>query len=297
MVFDATYYYTVFRDLPAALEAAGRGDRRPLLRLAADDEAGNAGGGSAASYSAGDLQAVSCHDYPTVWNVAASPAQRRRQLAAAIARLGPGMFAPFPKSVWLSSLDENELVAGCLDWPKPAIPDPPFPKDLRYPRLPVLILDGEFDQATPVEDALDVARSWPDSTFVEVANSGHVTGQDDFLDCTSAILRRFMSGLRAGDTSCAAHIPPLYVVPDFPPRLAAAPSDLAWKIGAGHESTPADRRAAWVTGETVGDAPLALVQPGQHSGRRSLRRRLPRLRTLPGAPPVDADVLELPLHL
>jgi len=254
IVFDATYYYTVFRDLPAAIHAADRGDTRPLLRLAADDAAADAGGGSAAGYSVGDLQAVSCHDYPTIWKAAASPAERREQLAAAIARLSPGVFSPFSKPVWLASLDENELVAGCLDWPKPAIPDPPFPKDLPYPRLPVLILDGEFDQATPVADALKVARSWPDSTFVEVANSGHVTGLSDFLHCTSALVRLFMSQLRAGDTSCADRVPPVYVVPEFPPRLAAAPADLAWAAKAGGESTAADRRAAWVTGATVGDA-------------------------------------------
>ncbi len=153
MVFDATYSYTIFRDLPGAIEAAEHRDRRPLLRLAADDIATNAAGGSASSYSVGDLEAVSCHDYPTAWNVADTPAQRRRQLAAAVDRLGPDVFSPFTKSVWLASLDENELVGGCLDWPKSPISDPPFPEDLPYPHLPVLILDGEFDQATPVADA------------------------------------------------------------------------------------------------------------------------------------------------
>jgi pimeloyl-ACP methyl ester carboxylesterase len=37
MAGDASYYYSLYRDLSAALSAAGRGDLAPLLRLAAED--------------------------------------------------------------------------------------------------------------------------------------------------------------------------------------------------------------------------------------------------------------------
>ena len=66
LVYDATYTYTVFRDLPGALVALRRGDRAPMLRLAAEDVAFNLPGGSPSSYSVGDYLAVACHDYPTV---------------------------------------------------------------------------------------------------------------------------------------------------------------------------------------------------------------------------------------
>ena len=73
LVFDATYSYTFFRDLPGALTAYRHGYRAPMLRLAAEDVSFNAAGGNAAGYSVGDLEAVSCHDYPAGWNVAAAP--------------------------------------------------------------------------------------------------------------------------------------------------------------------------------------------------------------------------------
>jgi pimeloyl-ACP methyl ester carboxylesterase len=250
LVFDATYFYTPFRDLPAALRAFSAGDSAPLLRLAAEDVGENLSG-DAAGYSNGDLEVVSCHDYPTVWQTSADAAVRKAELAAAIAKLRPNAFSPFTKSVYLSSLDENELVYGCLDWKTPAIPDPPFPAGVRYPDTPVLIYDGQFDQATPVADALKVVHSWPNRTFVEVSNANHVTVEGDLDDCTSVIFQRFIRTLSAGNTSCATDMPPVTVVADFPVRLADAPA--ADAIGDGTQSL-LGRRAAWVTAETIGDA-------------------------------------------
>ena len=246
LVFDATYFYTPFTDLPAALRAFAAGNRTPMLRLAAEDVAENESGG-AFGYSVGDLEVVSCHDYPTVWKQSAPIPQRRAELSAAIAALPPDTFAPFSKSVYLASYDENQLVFGCLDWKPPVHPDPPFPAGLAYPHTPVLIFDGQFDQATPVADAKKVAASWPDSTFVEVANANHVTAEGDLDGCTSVILQHFLRTLSAGSTACAAAMPPVNVVSAFPERLAAAPA-------AAGSGSPLARRVAWVTAQTVGDA-------------------------------------------
>jgi hypothetical protein len=222
-----------------------------MARLALEDRETNQLG-STEGFSAGDLEAVSCHDYPTAWNVRADPGTRASQLSTAVAKLSPTAFAPFPDQVWLDSLDENQLVYGCLDWPQPTISDPPFPKGAVYPDTPVLILDGEFDQATPVADARKAAQAWPASTFVEVANANHVTGQADSLDCTSVILQHFMTTTTTGDTSCVQRIPPVWVVPSFPTSLAAAPS-IATTSGPGAPS-PSAGQAAWVAGATIGDA-------------------------------------------
>jgi hypothetical protein len=112
--------------------------------------------------------AVSCHDYPTA-------------------------------SVYLHSYDENELVYGCLDWPAPHVPDPPFPTRIDYPHTPVLVFDGQFDQATPMADARKVSAAWKNSTLVEVANANHVTADGDMDRCTSVILQRFIRTLNDGD--------------------------------------------------------------------------------------------------
>jgi pimeloyl-ACP methyl ester carboxylesterase len=249
LVEDATFSYTFFRDLPGALAAYRHGYRAPLVRLAAEDTSFDAAGGGAAGYSVGDYAAVSCHDYPTAWNPAAPVAVRRAQLARAIARLPAGVFAPFSKRVWLASLDENQLVYGCLGWPQPPFADPPFPAGPR-PHIPVLALDGEFDQATPVADARNVAAHWPDSTYVQVRNTGHISALADFQGCASGIVRRFLARLSAGHTACAGRAPAVEVA-RFPATLAAAPAAIPMS---GDDSTPAARRAAWTAGAAVGDA-------------------------------------------
>jgi TAP-like protein len=162
------------------------------------------------------------------------------------------VFSPFSKQVWLASLDENEFVYGCLDWPHPAVADPPFPRGARFPHIPVLVLDGLLDQATPLGDASKVARAWPDATFVRVANSNHITAQVDFLQCVSVIVRQFLSARSAGNTSCAQHVPAQYVVPAFPASVRTAPQ--AVPAGASGHSTRLGRQAAWVAAETIGDA-------------------------------------------
>jgi pimeloyl-ACP methyl ester carboxylesterase len=253
LVDDATYSDTIFRDLPAAMRAYASGDRAPMLRLAAEDATSDGFGGSPAAYSNGDYVAVSCHDYPTAWDPSANLATRRAQLAAATAKLPRDAFAPFPFRLWLNSLYESELVRGCLKWPAPTIADPPFPAPgTPYPHVPVLVLNGGFDQATPPADARRVAKSFPNSTFVLIHNAGHVTAVYDYEGCASVIARRFLRTRHAGNTSCARRLPSVNVVRAFPQSVSHAPA--ASSAGAGDLSTAEDRQAAWVADETVGDA-------------------------------------------
>lgn len=252
LVNDATYTYTVFRDLPAALVAARRGDLVPIKRLAAEDAGLNAPGGAPSGYSAGDLEAVSCHDYPTAWDTSASDGRRAAQLRRAIRRLRARVFFPFTKRVWLASLDENELVYGCLRWPRPTIQDPPFPRGASFPRIPVLVLDGLLDQATPLRDSSRVAAAWPDATFIHVANTNHISAQVDFLHCVSGITRRFLAKRATGDTSCAGRVPAQYVVPAFPRSLQRSPQ--AVRADRSDHSTKLDRQIAWIATETIGEA-------------------------------------------
>jgi pimeloyl-ACP methyl ester carboxylesterase len=251
LVNDGTYVYTVMRDLPAALHALAHGDRAPMLRLAADHVSMDAYGGSPSAYSWGDFMAVSCHDYPTIWDTRGTYAERRSQLDAAIAALRPDAFAPFPNAVWLHSLYEQQLVYGCLKWPRPAIDDPALPAGPR-PDIPVLVTNGAFDQSTPAHDARLVAEHWPNSTLVVVPNTVHITALADFQSCASVYVRRFLETLEAGDTSCASAMPPMNVVARFPVRLAGAPE--ARSGGGDDRSTTGDRKAAWVASQTVGDA-------------------------------------------
>ena len=260
LVYDASYSASVFTDLPAVMRAYAAGEPRPLLRMAAEDREFNASG-PANYFSIGDLEAVSCHDYPTAWSRTATPSTRRAELARRIAKLGRA-FSPFPTRVYLRSYVENELVYGCRNWPAPRPAEPPFPSRTRYSHTPTLIFDGEFDFATPLADARKAARVWPNHTFVEVRNAKHVTAAGDQEDCTDRILRRFLAALSAGDTSCARQMPAIAVLPRFPRRLADAPAARARRSG---EPTSI-RRIAWVGAETVADALTAWFGEGAGTG-------------------------------
>lgn len=248
---DASFYYAIYRDLLAALRAYKRGDPLPLLRLGAEDAAAYEPGTDPSAYSEGAYAAVACHDYPTVWRTSSSFAQRRSELAAGRAGLAPDSFAPFPVGLWLRSRVEYQLVYGCLRWPAPRVADPPVPPGATFPSVPVLVLDGDLDSVTPPGDSRAAAALFPNARYVEVRNVGHVTALADFDRCGSVLVRRFLSDLDAGDTSCAKRIPELHVVPDFPRRVAEAPGA---RPDAGDRSWPLDRRAAWTAARTVGDA-------------------------------------------
>ncbi len=248
---DASYYYTVYRDLLAALRAHGRGDREPLLRIAAEDLPFT-GGGPVASYSEGAYAAVSCHDNPTIWDPSAPVAERRAQYAAARAGLATDAYAPFPNDIWLRSLYINQYVTGCIEWPAPRYPDPPVPPGAAYPGVPVLVLVGDLDVITPLGDSARAASLFPNSTLVSVRNVGHVTALADYPGCAAGMVRRFLTTLSAGDTSCASRVPEIHVVPAFPSRTAVAPQ--AERAGANDRATALGRRAAWATAWTAGDA-------------------------------------------
>ena len=252
LAYDATYAFSIYRELPAAIEAARSGDDDPLLRLASEDLRSTGNGSDPSAYSAGLYMAVSCHDYPTIWDRARSKADRRRQLQAAIGDVSPDAFAPFTKDAWLASLYEHQLVYGCLGWPAPSVPDPPFPAGVEHPDMPVLVLNGELDITTPLADARRTARAFPNATLVEVPNEIHVSALYDAQNCARMIVRRFLRTLASGTAPCLDRIPPVATVGSFPTSLAAAPE--ATSAGPRDTSTPIGRRAAWVATQTVADA-------------------------------------------
>ena len=146
----------------------------------------------------------------------------------------------------------------------------------------------------PSGDARLAAAAWPDSTYVQVRNTNHVSALADFQGCASGLVRRFLTHLAAGDTSCAGRVPAVEVA-RFPARLGAAP--LAHAL-AGDRSTPAARRAAWAAGAVVGDAftrwynlMFGVDGHGLRGGRFTRARRV--LLPPPAADPVPRRPLRL----
>jgi pimeloyl-ACP methyl ester carboxylesterase len=238
----------MYRDILAAIRAFEAGDRAPLLRLFAENKL-DTSASPVRSFSDPDYLAVTCHDYPQLWDPAASPAERRAQLGSAVAALRPEQFAPIAPAVW-TNLD-YEGARACLNWPGPARPDPPVPPGTPYPAVPTLVLDGDLDNITTVPQAREVASRFPRSTFVETANTIHISALGDRDDCAQPMVRRFVRTLSAGDTSCARRIAEVRTVDVFPRRAADA---AAARPRAGDRSLVGARRVAAVAAATVADA-------------------------------------------
>ena len=72
--------------------------------------------------------------------------------------------------------------------------------------VPVLLYGGEFDPATPYDDAVLASRHLPNSTLVHVRGASHAgMGVDD---CTRGIAHAFLAApARAPDLACLQQRP------------------------------------------------------------------------------------------
>jgi pimeloyl-ACP methyl ester carboxylesterase len=226
VAYNATFVPATYRELDAAVRSALTGDRTPLLRLAAEAYFPGGGVDDPVDYSEGLDAAVTCRDYPQLFDLTATPAVRRRQLAAAVAqkeRSDPRVYAPFTISEYLEA--GWGTADWCTQWPIPPrdySPAPPRPPGGRYAPIPTLVLSGELDTITTPAEGRMVAAQFPRATQVLVAGGLHVTALGDNLGCVSGIVRRFVSRAKVGDSSCARRLPPLRTAPPFWPSVAAA---------------------------------------------------------------------------
>jgi hypothetical protein len=255
VAYDATYGPYFYRELTAALRSALRGDRVPLLRLVAQAEGGGTNAGPVSAYSEGLDAAVSCHDYPQLYDMTAPPRVRRNQYAAALARRTrewPHTYGAFTVREYARS-DWQEL-DWCSRWRRAPTDNPAHPPrpSAGYPHVPTLILSGELDSiTTPAEGAM-VARQFPRSKQIHVANSFHVTAYGDTDHCAVRIVRRFVrTPGHWPQHSCAAKVPPVRTQGVFPLRLHDVPaasgpgSVTARRIGPAAALTVADLLDGW----------------------------------------------------
>jgi pimeloyl-ACP methyl ester carboxylesterase len=278
LVNDAAADPQILRGLDAAGRALlGAEDPAPLLRLydqrLAEDEAYF--GQPARQYSGGLYLAVSCLDYPQLFDMGATSVVRAGELLAAEEGLAPSTFSPFSTSEWLAQNQNTEAYTACLDWPSPTVAQPPTPGTLPlFPAaLPVLVLGGEFDAWTPPGDVWKVlAEIGGHARFVELRNATHVVGESDTV-CGSTLIRAFVAApaqLDSLDASCAAQVPPIHAVGVYAAALAEQPPLEA--AGAGTPS-PAALRLASAVVATAGDAVArdgaiaASVDHGLHGGK------------------------------
>jgi pimeloyl-ACP methyl ester carboxylesterase len=243
----ATYGTTVYQELDGAGRAwLDGGDPAPLLRIAAEQTDWTTAG-APASFSQGLYLSVICNDYPQLWDIHAPVETRRAQYDAAVAQFraaDPNVFAPYTFEDWLASPWTE--YQSCVEWPAPSRFVPTVDSPAVYPDVPTLVLVGELDSITSPAGARIVADRFPHSTFVEVANVGHVTALSDHSRCASDIVVAFVRDGAAGDTSCAAQYQEVRTTDAFPRRLG----EVVAPAGFG---TTRQRRVASVAASTVGD--------------------------------------------
>src|SRR6476646_8839684 len=239
----------VLRDLPAAIASSRAGDNRPLLRLVAENGLDVDYGADPTSFSEALYLSVICHDYPQPWPAGTPLSARAATAQSTFAGYPASAFDPFSVGVW-TGLD-NEGALACVNWPQsPSQTDPPIPAGATYPDVPTLILNGDLDNITPLEDAQQVASNFPNSKLVVIQNVNHVQALGDQYDCASRIYTRFVKSLHTGNTSCASHTAPVRDVGRFPLNLSQVDPATA---DTGDAATANQRRVAAAAAATASD--------------------------------------------
>lgn len=151
--------------VPLAIDQAAAGDQDAIRGLV------TAFGGFG-DYSPGQAMAVNCHDIM-------------------VGRKAPSTRLARQRYPWLAdpdAIDEADDVL-CTAWQPEQAPISFFAPV--HSKVPVLLYGGEFDPATPVEDAVLAARHLANATVIEVAGTSHAAmGRDD---CTRSIALKFLA--------------------------------------------------------------------------------------------------------
>ncbi len=250
----------VYGLLPAAVDAALHHDFALLERLVTVSRVDEAGilFIDPALGSLGAAAAVSCHDYPRPYDLAAAPAARRAQYDRALSALDPAQFRPFSARAWLGTgIDAGPK---CLDWPADPTAGSPL-QGRSIPDVPVLVQSGDLDTNTPIEQGRRAAAQFAHPIYGIVANAGHTP---DLQPCGLAMAIDFIKHLKTDPDRCrhAGRPPAVVERPAMHAARLPSPSPRA--------TTPV-RRAVGVALATLSDARTAASYSGMTGPIDALR--------------------------
>jgi pimeloyl-ACP methyl ester carboxylesterase len=277
ILYDAAYDSVNLRGFDPAVRAfLDHDDPMPLLRLAAETKShaeSRDPTGNVVTESYGLFAAVSCVDYPQIFDMTASPEKRRADQAAILVakrRDEPGLYAPLTIDEWRGLPLDYSVLDLCLDWPvdrPPYPPGHPVPAAATFASVPTLILSGEFDTTTPPADADLAAASFPNARHLLLANSFHVDALEDDDDCAAPIVRRFVATGDPGDVSCVDRVSRVRPAADFVRHARDAAPATAIK---GNAASATDLAIAAAASATAGDT---IERAGRGSGDSGLGLR------------------------
>jgi pimeloyl-ACP methyl ester carboxylesterase len=234
---------------PGAVKAALNGDTVPLLRLAGEppdtvDPGPAPPPTDPPEFSAALFIATTCEETVLPWPRTASPAGKRRAARAFAATRPQSDFFPFDRATGLAS----QPIADCDEWPQsktfPALASGP------YPSVPSLLVGGEDDVRTSIEQLRTMATRLPGAQALTVAATGHsvlfrrpVRPQ---IDCARRALREFFAD-RPVPARCDGPRP--FAIEPPPPRTLDAITPPA-----GTEAAPVSGRSLAAAGLAISDA-------------------------------------------
>ena len=165
-----------------------KGDEEPYRDLTRQ---GRVGYGPARNYSVGQELAISCNDYPMLWDKAGSWEERREQLTAAIEDYPGDALEPFtPAEI---ALEADYFYRECLGAPAPGeFYEPAARDDAPAPQVPTLVIAGELDNVTSPAEARAAADLFPNAEFLLWRNAGHVQSLYDPDSRGAVAIRRFL---------------------------------------------------------------------------------------------------------
>lgn len=233
VLFGSAPPLATLRESDAAARAYLAGDTSPLWRLMAESLSAVDSRDPTQSprlYSQGLAAAVQCQDAPQIFDMSLDPVARSADFEAALARRrlsAPDTYAPFTIDEYRQMPPDYAFIEQCVGWPARERAHPPAHRaaDVAgFPATPVLVVSGEFDNMTGIEDGGDAAAQFPHATHVVIANSFHVNALPRARStCGATIVRQFLKTLDPGDLSCTAKVPPLHLAPDFARERASVP--------------------------------------------------------------------------
>jgi pimeloyl-ACP methyl ester carboxylesterase len=203
---------------PGAVRAALGGDVTPLLRLRRRAFQVDAEPPPPLLLSSGVYAATTCEEVSLPWarTTPPDPAERQRQAEANAAAIPDSEFEPFDRETALGS----DTLALCERWPH--APVAPVFGSGPLPDVPVLLVEGEDDLRTPLENARRTAALFPRSRIVVARATGHSAIGSDFSGCALRAFGRFVQN-RPVPARCPRQRRAFPPSPPPPLRLADVP--------------------------------------------------------------------------
>jgi pimeloyl-ACP methyl ester carboxylesterase len=174
-VFAAVGIFAIqhaFADYVTAIDRALDGDYGPLLALA--EAVIKLGPPDPLGDSRALGVVVACNEYSAPFDLDHKLAKRQAEFDRGLAALPDDAFGWFSKQGWVDA--PWEQVDFCLEYPRPRFSSklrPPYHGP--FPKVPVLMLNGDIDLQTPLESAGRAKKHWPNSVFLTIKDAPHVT--------------------------------------------------------------------------------------------------------------------------